>query len=386
MIYKRGKGYTYNFRWTIPGADGMVENYRIRRSAKTRREKEAKDIEAAHRLALRLGQVHPKDPWPKPTAIAHAPVFRSFSKVFLRHAQHHVKPGTRNFYEGCLGRLLAFAAIADQPLDAISGDTVSRYASYRIDVAENSVVTVNNDLRTLRRIMNLAVEWRKLKRADAPVIHELPEGEGRDRVLTFKEEAHYLSKASPNLRDAAIIACDTGLRPNSELFCLCWPNVNLTACPETPNGVIHIRDGKSEAAKRSVPLTPRAAEVLKRRKQEAEAMTKHPVFVFPGDGASGHLVSLQHPHEDAIKAAKLLPFQFYCWRHTFGTRCAQAGMDKYTLARFMGHSSPNVTARYYIHIQESHTVAGFAKFAEYQERGIAEGVADAFPDSTHAIQ
>jgi integrase len=304
----------------------------------------------------------------------------------LKDAQHQVKPGTRDFYEGCLGRLLAFAAIADKPLDAITGDTVSRYVSYRIEVAKNSSVTVNNDLRTLRRIMNLAVEWGKLDRANVPVIHGLPEGEGRDRVLNFKEEALYLNAASPNLRDAAIIACDTGLRPNSELFCLCWRNVNLTACPETPNGVIHIREGKSKAAKRSVPLTPRAAEVLRRRKQKAEAMPRPSPYVFPGDGASGHLVSLQHPHEDAIKAAKLQSFQFYCWRHTFGTRCAQAGMDKYTLARFMGHSSPNVTSRYYIHVQESHTVAGFAKFAEYQEQGVAEGVADAFPNSPLAIQ
>jgi hypothetical protein len=42
--------------------------------------------------------------------------------------------------------------------------------------------------------------------------------------------------------------------------------------PETPNGVIHVRgEGKSEAAIRSVPLTPRAHDVLQRRKAAAEA-------------------------------------------------------------------------------------------------------------------
>jgi integrase len=39
-------------------------------------------------------------------------------------------------------------------------------------------------------------------------------------------------------------------------------------------------------------------------------------------------------------------FEFYCWRHTFGTRCAEAGMDKFSLARLMGHSSPRVAERY----------------------------------------
>ena len=44
----------------------------------------------------------------------------------------------------------------------------------------------------------------------------------------------------------------------------------------------------------------------------------------------------------------------YCWRHTCGTRWAEAGMDKYTVARLMGHSSPRVAERYYIHVTEPH--------------------------------
>ena len=41
---------------------------------------------------------------------------------------------------------------------------------------------------------------------------------------------------------------------------------------------------------------------------------------------AGHIISFQHPHEKAVKDAKLEPFEFYCWRHTFGTRAAQSGM------------------------------------------------------------
>jgi integrase len=385
VIEKRGGVCHYNFRVTIKGADGSKENFRVRRSAKTANRNDARSVEAAHRLAICRGEVHPLDPWPKPKAAATAPVFRVFSKEFVKHAQHHVKPGTRDFYEGCLGRLLAFAPIADAPLDEISG-AVSAYTDYRIEVAENSVVTVNGDLRTLRRIVNLAVEWKKLDRAKAPIIHELPQGEGRDRVVTFKEEQLYLAKATENLRDATVVACDTGMRPNSELFVLCWPNVELTPCPETPHGVIHVRKGKGDNAPRSIPLTPRAAEVLQRRKKEAEAMPKPSPYVFPGDGNSGHLISLQHPHEEAVAAAKLPYFQFYCWRHTYGTRTAQSGMDKYSLARLMGHSSPTIAAKYYIHIQESHTAIGFGKFAEYVARGVAEGIAEAFPVASDAVQ
>ena len=79
-------------------------------------------------------------------------------------------------------------------------------------------------------------------------------------------------------------------------------------------------------------------------------------------GKSGHIASFQHVHELAVARAKLKPFEFYCWRHTFGTRAAMAGMDKFSLARLMGHSSPSVAEKYYIHTVPEHVAAGFSKF------------------------
>lgn len=382
MIYKRGSTYWYNFRWSIRNADGTSEHFRVIRSAKTQNKNAAKDVENEHRRALRLGEVHPNDPWPKPTTSA-PPIFRAFAKEALAYAKTHTKSGTHTFYDVSLKRLLSFASIADAPLDAITGDAVSRYARHRQEVAKNSVVTVNGDLRTLRRILHLALEWSRL--TVAPPIHELPQPKGRERVVSFAEEALYLAKASQNLRDAAILAVDTGMRPNSELFPLKWADVDLEARSESPYGVIHVRQGKTANAERSVPLTPRAAEVLQRRKQEADAKPKKSAFVFPGAGNSGHIVSMQHPHEEAIDDAGLESFEFYCWRHTFGTRAAQSGMDRFSLARLMGHSSPSVAARYYIHVTETHVAAGFGKFVEYHSRSVAEGLAAAFPESSAAV-
>ena len=383
MVYKRGKSLWYKFRWCVKHEDGTKENFMIRRPAKVRNRNDAKDVEREHRRALSLGQIHPNDPWPKAATIG-PPIFRAFAKEFLQYAETHTKPGTHTFYSVCLERLLTFAAIADAPLDAITGETVSRYARHRQEVPENSVITVNGDLRTLRRILHLAVEWGKLDRL--PAVHELPQPKGRDRVVSFEEEALYLAAASENLRDATILAVDTGMRPNSELFLLRWADVDLAERTECPHGVIHVRQGKTDSAKRSLPLTPRVADALKRRKRAAEVKPSPSPFVFAGDGISGHIVSMQHPHENAIEAAGLRSFEFYCWRHTFGTRAAQSGMDRFTLARLMGHSSPSVAARYYIHVTEMHVAAGFGKFLEYQTRNVAEGLAAAFPQASGAVQ
>jgi integrase len=176
------------------------------------------------------------------------------------------------------------------------------------------------------------------------------------------------------------------MHPNSELVPLKWADVDLTTRAECPHGVVHVRQGKTANAQRSLPLTPRASEVLQRRKKAAEAKAEQSVFVFSGAGISGYITSVQHPHKAAIEAAGLESFEFYCWRHTFGTRAAQSGMDRFTLARLMGHSSPSVAARYYIHVTETHVAAGFEKFVEYQTRNVAEGLAKAFPDASEAIQ
>lgn len=388
MVKKLGTSanWSYNFRWTIRHKDGTQEHYRIRQCAHVSNKKDALAVEAAHKAALARGDVHPNDQWPPPKD-AKPPTLRAFTTDFLAHVKTNRTSGTHRFYKGGLGRLLAFSALADAPLDAITIEMIDLYSRYRQNVAENSSVTVNGDLRCLRRALKLGVKLGRLKAGDAVSVNEIPEEPSDRRAVTPKEEHLYLRHASANLRDAAIVACDSGLRPE-ELLPLLWPNVDLASRPATPNGVLHVRGwGKSDAAIRSVPLTPRAQDVLQRRWKAAETKARKSAFVFPGAGKSGHIVSLQHPHEQAIEKAKIKPyFEFYCWRHTFGSRCAMAGVDKFALCKLMGHSKPSVTERYYIHVTTEHVAAGFEKFVAYSERGTANGIAEAFPDASDAVQ
>jgi integrase len=57
-------------------------------------------------------------------------------------------------------------------------------------------------------------------------------------------------------------------------------------------------------------------------------------------------------------------------------------MDRFSLARLMGHSSPRVAERYYVHVTESHVAAGFERFLDYQAVRIVESV----PAATARIQ
>jgi len=378
--YRRGNVYWYKFRWTVKQSDGTSENYVIRKPARTASKKKAREVEEEHRRALRLGTVHPSDPWPAPKPqVPQLPTLRQFTEKFLSYVGVQKKAGTRRFYGICANRILKFAPVADAVLTDVTSELISKYAQWRRSTATGeSILTVNGDLRTLRRMLRLAHEWGLIPLS--PTIHELPGGKSRERVISFAEELRYLAKASQTVRDAATLAVDTGMRPNSELFPLEWSNVHLQRTQDAPQGFIHVQQGKTDNAVRDIPLTPRTREMLLARRElmvgpkGAKLRCSDLRFVFPGEGNSGHLVTVQYAHEKATKHADLEPLEFYCWRHTFGTRCAESGMDKFSLARLMGHSSPRVAERYYVHVTEPHVMTGFERFVSYQNAGIVNAI------------
>jgi hypothetical protein len=189
-----------------------------------------------------------------------------------------------------LGQIAEVASVWTKFVDALSGDewgraliahNLNEIFSHR-DAKRHLVRTVNgNEVRGF-----LSDQYRRLD--SRPIIEAFVTGVMKLGALPFKG---YI----------AIVACDSGLRPE-ELLPLLWANVDLLSRPETPNGVLHVRgEGKSPAAIRSVPLTPRAQECLQRRWKAVEAGIRKSPFVFPGGGKTGHIVSVQHPHEQAIK-------------------------------------------------------------------------------------
>ena len=371
-VFKRGRIYWYKFRWSVRIVDGKKESYLIRRSAKTSAKRKAEGQEEDHRTALRRGEIHPLDPFPRVEGPALKPMtLPEYSEVVLRHVALRAKPRTLNFYKQCLERIEKFPRLAHAPIGSVTADLIEAYIDWRHSARSgNTPWTINGELRTLRRIFYYAEEKGQIHKA--PAIHMLPGCEARDRVLTPWEEAAYLKESGGDLRDAAILDIETGLRPDSELFPLKWENV-------TDAGIRVIR-GKTKAATRTVPLSPRAKAVLEMRRA---AMQNDNPFVFPSkESASGHIMTLKKPHYRACSKAKLKRFPIYTLRHTFGTRCAESGVDRYTLARWMGHSSPTITARYYVHVTEAHEAAGFEKFIQYTDKLRVE----AFPQATSTVQ
>jgi len=112
------------------------------------------------------------------------------------------------------------------------------------------------------------------------------------------------------------------------------------------NGTLLVTQGKTKAARRVLPLTPRARAVLQARWESAGKPEEG--WVWPKATRSGHVepCSLKKQHRKAIKLAGVRPFVLYSLRHTFLTRLGESGCDAWTLARIAGHSSIGISARY----------------------------------------
>jgi integrase len=230
-------------------------------------------MEAARRTQILKGElgVHDKPP---------SPSFEDFSERFLDwvRTEKAAKSKTVAFYEQCVKQLLKLDKIRAALLDRIDEALVADYIKWRTSQTRHyalrkkggrytlgdtcrpvAVASVNRELATLRRILNIAREWKEI--SAVPVIKLLPGEQTHERVLTHTEESRYLAAAPALLREFATVALDTGMRPE-EVCRMRWEHVHLEPVNGSRFGYLHNPFGKTKRAKRNLPLTPRVAAVL----------------------------------------------------------------------------------------------------------------------------
>jgi integrase len=378
-VYKQkgSKRWWYKFNW-----NGDL----IRESTKQTNKRVAEQMEAAHKTALAKGEVGIRERKVIPTLAEFA------DRDFLPFIESRFagKPKTLEYYKTGLKRLKGFSPLGKAKLDAITPGAIAGFIeNLRFD--ELQISSINRVLEVLRRMLRLSLEWGKTEKMP-PKVHMLPGENERDRVLTDDEESRYLAAAAkvganieeayrraltglraqkgelpiePEdpylLRDATTILIDCALRPE-ECFRLRWQNVR--------DGSLHIPFGKTENARRTLPLTPRSAALLEMRRSSQSAE-----WVFPSPTRSGHIEksTLKKQHGKALKLAKVEAFTLYTLRHTCLTRWS-AHMDPYTLAYLAGHSDFSTTKRY-VHPQAD-TVRAAMERVRGEKSGRSSGHSD----------
>jgi len=343
-IYKRGDVYWYKFMW---------KGQSIRESTKQGNDKVARQMEAAHRTSLAKGEVGIREK-------TSAPTFAEFcEKRFEPWIESTTSKKTwLDFYRVGLRAIKACRSIANARLDAITSEMAVEFAGQR-QAQGLQVSSVNSSLRVLRRVLRIAAEWGVI--SSVPRIKMLPGERHRERVVTAEEESKYLAAANELLASVGSVLVDSGMRPE-ECYRLRWEAITWA---NGRNGTLLVTHGKTRAARRVLPLTPRVRGILEERWKVAGRPVEGWIWAAPTQ--SGHIEpsSLKKQHRKALRLAGVRPFVLYSLRHTFLTRLGESGCDAWTLARIAGHSSITISGRY-VHPSEDAVLAAVEKLGRHR--------------------
>ena len=76
---------------------------------------------------------------------------------------------------------------------------------------------------------------------------------------------------------------------------------------------------------------------------------------------------MQNHFKYVLTAAQVETTNFHTLRHTFATRCVEAGFDIKSLSEILGHSNVNITMNRYVHVTDDSMKKAVAQFAKAQE-------------------
>jgi len=340
-IFKRGTIYWYKFTF-----NGEA----IRKSTRQKNQNIARQMEAAHRAALAKGEVGIRQKESIPTL---ADFIKS--RVSSRLEASTSTKTWIDYYRPNLGTIASYAPLASQRLDKVTSEKAADFAAWRKSKGLQ-VSSVNSSLQVLRRVLRLAVEWGVLDHA--PRIKMLPGERHREHVVMPDEEVRYLAAAPEPLASVAVVLIDTGLRPD-ECYRLQWESISWT---NGRNGTLLVTHGKTAAARRVLPMTPRVRQVLEAHWKASGCPVEG--WVWSAPTASDHFEksTLKKQHRKALRLSRVRPFVLYSLRHTFLTRLGESGCDAWTLARIAGHSSTAMSARY-VHPSEDAVLAAVERLS-----------------------
>lgn len=186
------------------------------------------------------------------------------------------------------------------------------------------------------------------------------------RALTIEEQKSFLKvvKGTSNYNQYALVL-QTGLR-TGEMIGLRWSDIDFK------ERIIHVRrtmeyryslgewrtgEPKTKNGIRDIPLTQEAVEILENQKEKLKKIKIRPIEFKD----SVFLCRNGTPTKNSAYDTKLfyycdkigIPrFSMHVLRHTFATRCIEAGMRPKTLQIILGHSNIRTTMDLYVHVTD----------------------------------
>ncbi len=217
-------------------------------------------------------------------------------------------------------------------------------------ISKSAPLGCYNYLKVYRTIFNVFVDWNYV--ASNPFLKvKLPKRQ-KDEPVVFTEDQikivceRLTAKGKDVIADMVLFAVETGLRLDEENN-LRWSDVDFR------NKVITIGNKlfKTKSKKvRRIPFNERMERILLRNSQrqlEKGRILREFVFV-QNNGKQYKKDTVSKSLKKVIKEAGLPDeLHWHCLRATAATRWASNKVPIFTVSKLLGHSSVNVTTRYY---------------------------------------
>lgn len=253
--------------------------------------------------------------------------------------------------------------------DSISDITDEKIESYCIKmVNEGGIIcsglprkTISDILSVIRNILQYAKRSGYVVMTDAKLAN-IKQPVRKMRILTQTEQRKiydYICNMPSNKNLGILICLFTGIRIG-ELCALKWDDISLNEktifihqtmqrIQDTENGIknktkIIITPPKSECSVRMIPLPSGLAELI------SQSQTSHCGYFLTGE--SNHWIeprTMQYHFKKLLQECSITDTNYHCLRHTFATRCVEAGFDVKSLSEILGHANVNITMNRYVH-------------------------------------
>lgn len=210
------------------------------------------------------------------------------------------------------------------------------FGKLHTEIGKEHPTTANRVIAMASSLFGYATEKKLFRDANpAHGIKKYPETK-RDRFLQSDELPAFFKALAeePNdtLRDYFLISLLTGAR-RSNVQEMQWNQINFDRAewriPTTKNG-----------EPQTVTLSAEALEILRNRKG------CNAVWVFPGTGATGHLVEPKKAWARLLERAGLENLRIHDLRRTLGSWQAKTGASLAIVGKSLNHKSPSTTAVY----------------------------------------
>lgn len=180
-------------------------------------------------------------------------------------------------------------------------------------------------------------------------------------ILSLEEqkqlEKHLLSELNP-AKAGILISLHTGLRIG-EICALSWEDIDLenhiirvrhtiarvqNTNANSPNATCLIIDSpKTKASIRDIPISSVLLPIL------VELITMTSKFVVSETNGFISPRTYEYRYHRLLDESGINSINYHALRHTFATRCIEAGVDIKSLSEILGHNNVGVTLNTYVH-------------------------------------